>query len=117
MALNRALSTKLLRWHVTVRFQNLQEIEDLQRELAAEAAKNEAKRQAQLLALDQEREEMRLTLAQLEPEFLEKAAPVLKNAQKLERRAEAVNAVFETCVHRARIAEPRLLRLAAFTPA
>ncbi len=44
---------------------------------------------------------MRLTLTQLEPEFLEQAAPVVKNAQKLERRAEAADAVFEMCVHRA----------------
>ena len=41
---------------------------------------------------------MRLELAQLDPELLEQAAPEVKNAQKLERRAEAANAVFDMCV-------------------
>jgi DNA-binding protein H-NS len=75
----------------------LQEIADLQKELAAEAAANEAKRIAEIEALAREQEEMRLTLAQLDPEMLELAAPEVKNAQKLERRAEAVDVVFDMC--------------------
>eukprot|EP01043_Picozoa_sp_COSAG02_P040692 COSAG02_NODE_3313_length_6953_cov_95.249635_5_plen_186_part_00 len=114
MSLIRTLSTELSLLHVTFHLYNLQEIEELQRELAAEAAANEAKREVELLALEQEREEMRLTLAQLEPEFLEQAAPVHKNAQKLERRAEAVDAVFEACVHRAHC---KIAPAPTFTPA
>lgn len=74
---------------------HLQEIADLQKELAAEAAANEAKRVAEIEALAREQEEMRLTLAQLDPVMLELAAPAVKNAQKLERRAEAVDVVFD----------------------
>lgn len=84
----------------TARLPQLQEIADLAKELAAEAEANEEARLAELEALEREREEMRLTLAQLDPELLEQAAPEVKNAQKLERRAEAANTVFEMCVLR-----------------
>lgn len=77
----------------------LQEIAELESELAAEAQANQTKRVAEVQALEKDREEMRLTLAQLDPELLEQAAPEVKNAHKLERRAEATNAVFEACVH------------------
>lgn len=92
----------------------LQEIADLQKELAAEAAANEAKRIAEVEALAREQEEMRLTLAQLDPEMLELAAPEVKNAQKLERRAEAVDVVFDMC---AKVPRLQLLQLAVLIAA
>jgi ribosomal protein S5 len=76
----------------------VQEMADLQRELAAEAEANEAARLAELELLEKEREEMRLTLATLDPELLAEAAPAPRDAEKMARRAEAQDAVFDMCV-------------------
>lgn len=73
----------------------IEEMADLQRELAAEAEANEAARLAELELLEKEREEMRLTLATLDPELLAEAAPAPRDAEKMARRAEAQDAVFD----------------------
>lgn len=56
---------------------------------------------------------MRLTLAQLDPELLEQAAPEVQNSEKLARRADAVEAVFDMCVPQAKTSLHSLFRHAA----
>ena len=52
---------------------------------------------SKLAALDQEREERRLAIMQLDPELLVAAAPEVRDKDRVARKAEAEDVVFDMC--------------------